>query len=182
MPIRLHPYDPAWATLFEEEREQLRALLGDVPIEHIGSTAIPGLPAKPIIDVMVGVESLELARLSIPALLEVGYHYVAAYEAAIPDRLFFFKGDPRTHHLHLTRVGSSFWKEKLLFRDWLRSHPDDRQAYGALKAELARRFDDTNDYAEAKGPFVEAVLARARATWPWNAEAAQTGSGRGGFS
>lgn len=166
MPIRLHPYDPAWTTLFEEERERLRTLVGNAPIEHIGSTAVPGLPAKPIIDVMVGVESMELGRLAIPALLEEGYHYVAAYEASIPDRLFFYKGAPRTHHLHVTPVGSSFWNEKLLFRDWLRVHPEDRQAYEDLKAELARRFDDTNAYAEAKGPFVEAVLSRARATWP----------------
>lgn len=164
MPIRLHPYDPGWATLFEEERQRLRALVGNAPIEHIGSTAVPGLPAKPIIDIMVGVESLELGRLAIPALVEAGYHYVAAYEASIPERLFFSKGAPRTHHLHVTPVGSSFWKDKLLFRDWLRAHREDRQAYGALKAELAERFDDTNDYAEAKGPFVEAVLARARAS------------------
>lgn len=163
MPIRLEPYDPDWPVLFQKERQRLELRLGFRAIEHISSTSVPDLAAKPILDVMVGFERLELGREALPALVEAGYHYVPAYEVAIPDRLFLFKGEPRTHHLHLTRVGSSFWNERLLFRDWLRAHPEDRQAYQTLKAELATRFDDTNAYAEAKGPFVRGVLERARA-------------------
>jgi len=161
-------YDPRWPALYEEEKRLLRDLLGDalVAIEHIGSTAVPGLGAKPIIDIMAAVRRLADAEACIPALAAVGYEYAPEFETIIPERRFFRKGPPgcRTHHLHIVEVTSEFWDHHLLFRDYLRAHPAVAEEYLQLKKRLAVRFaGDRASYTEAKSDFILGVVAKALA-------------------
>lgn len=164
-PVQLVPYDAAWPVRFQEEHSVLARLVAPyLPgrIEHIGSTAIPGLVAKPIIDIMVGVSTLVESLPLIPILGELGYVYLP-YKADVMH--WFCKPSLaiRTYHLHAVPVGSSLWRDRLAFRDYLRAHPDVAAEYAALKLELAQRHRlDREAYTEAKGPFVERVLERAR--------------------
>jgi len=164
-PIALSDYDPAWPDLFERERlllaEQLAAWLTG-PIEHIGSTAVPGLCAKPVVDIMAGVPTLEGSRPAIPAAAPLGYIYFP-YRAEVMH--WFCKPSPavRTHHLHLVPIGSKLWEDRLLFRDRLRGDPAAAAEYAALKAALAERYrTDREAYTEAKTPFIARILAKAR--------------------
>ena len=153
------PYDPEWPRLFEAEASRLRAALAPLPIvlEHTGSTGVPGLAAKPVLDILAGVaETKELASY-IAGL--VGAGYVHRGEQGVPGREFFRRGDPRAYHVHLTHVGSRFWREHLAFRDYLRMHPETRDAYARLKYELAATFPtDRESYIERKGPFIRSVV------------------------
>ncbi len=168
--IELVASDPAWPRRFEEEASRLRTIIPPdllIDLEHIGSTAVPGLPAKPIIDIQATVTDLEAARSLLVAPLEAaGYSFWA--ENPDTDRLFFVKGLPpaaphRTHHLHIMEAGPGALRH-IAFRDHLRDHPAERDAYAALKQDLARRFrDDREAYTAAKGDFIEAVLGRAAA-------------------
>jgi len=160
-------YDPAWPRRFAAERDRLLELFEpDVArIEHIGSTAVLGLAAKPIVDMLLGVARLAEVERRIPALVERGWEYVAKHESVFPDRRFLARPQPRprSHHLHAVEVGSDFWEKHLLFRDHLRAHPEDVAAYVALKRRLARRYrNDRAAYTEAKSDFIEGVLARCR--------------------
>lgn len=168
-PIHIAPYDPSWPRRFEQERERLAGLLDRWvagPIEHVGSTAIPGLAAKPIIDIMVAVESLAASRAALPVAAALGYLYFP-YQA---DRMHWFcKPSPsvRTHHLHLVPFASRLWIERLVFRDYLRRTPTIAAEYADLKQHLAKLHEfDREAYTEAKGPFVQRVLDLARATEP----------------
>ncbi len=166
-PVVLVPYDPTWPNRFATERDVIAKALGDraVAIEHIGSTAVPGLLAKPKIDIMVGLRRLGEAPECIPALEALGYTYRPEAEQDIPDRRYLDKGPPgaRTHHVHMVEFGGPFWMRQLLFRNFLRLHPDRAVAYGALKEELAARYTtDRVGYTEAKGPFILATVADAR--------------------
>jgi GrpB-like predicted nucleotidyltransferase (UPF0157 family) len=167
--IVVRDYDPAWPARFEDERARLREALGPlaIAIEHVGSTAVPGLAAKPIIDVLVGVRSLPEARPHCVRPLErLGYAYMAEYEAWLPHEMFFRKGipGPWTHHVHLMEPTHPSWQGYLTVREYLRSHQDIADAYGNLKRALAVVFDDDFDgYREAKRPFFDAVMARVRA-------------------
>jgi GrpB-like predicted nucleotidyltransferase (UPF0157 family) len=162
-------YDPSWPRLFDEEQMRVRDALGSLAtrIEHVGSTAVPGLAAKPVIDLLVGVRSLVEARSgSIDPLGVLGYTYMKEYESWLPDEMLFRKGSPGpwTHHLHLTEPSSPRWEEFILIRDYLRTHADVARAYGDLKTALATLFqDDIAGFRDAKGPFLRAVLAKARA-------------------
>lgn len=157
-------YDPHWPDLFVQEAERVRAVLGQViAIEHFGSTAVPGLAAKPILDLLVEVRSLEEARDAVPALAELGYAFWA--DNPDTDRLFFVKGlppnGPRTHHLHIVEPGNPLWK-RLLFRDYLRLHPEEAARYAALKRALAVRFPtDREGYTQAKTEYIEQVMQKA---------------------
>jgi GrpB-like predicted nucleotidyltransferase (UPF0157 family) len=136
-------------------------------IEHIGSTAVPGLGAKPIIDIMIGLQSLEDAERRVPDLARLGYEYVPEYEVDLPDRRYFRKPfqRPRTHHLHVVTRGSDFWVRHLLFRDYLRANPKTADDYFQLKQRLALESNTRGiDYTEAKSPFVAEILRRARST------------------
>ena len=158
------PYDPSWPRRFEEERALLAEVLAPWlvgPIEHVGSTAVPGLAAKPVIDIMAGVASLGASRPAIEAVARHGWCYFP-YRAE--SMHWFCKPSPaaRTHHLHLIPFGSALWAERLAFRDHLRAHPDVALEYARLKQELAERYRfDREAYTEAKGPFVERVVAAA---------------------
>ena len=160
-------YDPAWPATFEQERTSLHAALGPLvlTIEHIGSTAVPGLAAKPIIDLQLSVRSLAEARSScVEPLRALGYAYMPQYEARLPGELFFRKevSGPWTHHLHVLQGDHPRWRRRLLFRDYLRSHPEVAGAYAKLKRDLAAAFDDDiSGYMNAKTAFVAATLAEA---------------------
>ena len=159
-------YDSSWPARYERERASIVAALGDVMegvagIEHVGSTAVPGLAAKPIIDIMVGVRELPVGERCIQPLESLGYEYRG--DAGIPGRYYFRKGNPRSHHLHMVQHGTEFWQRHLLFRDLLRERPAVAQEYAALKKELAVQYrTDRLAYTEAKTPFIDSALARER--------------------
>jgi len=152
--IVIAPYDPAWPERFEVERERIAAALGPraLRIEHIGSTSVPGLAAKPIVDVLVEVASLDGVDLE-PA------GYVLRVRE---DGHLMFRTPELDVHVHVWLSGHADITAQLAFRDRLRESPEDRTAYEALKRELATRdWPDTNHYAEAKGPLIREILARA---------------------
>ncbi len=176
--IALVDYDPLWPQNFAEESGHIRAALGDsvVAVEHFGSTAVPGLSAKPIIDLLVAVRSLAEAReRAIPALEALGYSYWRDDPA--PDRMFLVKGlppkGPRTHHVHIVEPGTSYsprlgeftFMDRLLFRDALRADPEEAKRYAALKRDLAERFPgDREAYTDGKTEYVYSVTQKARAS------------------
>lgn len=162
-PIRLAAPDPAWPARFELERAALEEAVGkwiDGGVHHVGSTAVPGLEAKPIIDILAGVRDLESARACFDPLAGLGYLY-APYR---PEEMHWFcKPDParRTHHLHLVPVDAPRYRAELTFRNRLRADPRLLTDYAALKRDLAERHrDDREAYTNAKGAFIRAALAR----------------------
>lgn len=163
-------YDPNWITQFEAEEILLRQALGQVDpiIEHVGSTAVPGLAAKPTIDVMIGLTSLKEAAQCIQPIVDLGYHYFMEAEKEIPERRYFKKLLPdgnHSHHLHLVEVGSAFWQEHLLFRDYLRAHPAVARAYERHKRHLLPHVkNDAYAYTQAKTDFIMETLGKA-ALW-----------------
>jgi GrpB-like predicted nucleotidyltransferase (UPF0157 family) len=161
-PVVLSAYSPMWPSIFEIERGTLQAALGDaVLIEHIGSTAVPGLGAKPIIDMLVGAPDLAIVEARIPRLVEAGYRYVPEFERAIPERRYFTKtdGQPGSFQVHAVALDGAFWKRHLAFRDALRRDAALAEKYWRLKLQLAARFpDDRAAYADAKGAFIRAAL------------------------
>jgi GrpB-like predicted nucleotidyltransferase (UPF0157 family) len=161
-PIHVVPYDPSWPARFAEERAALARVLAPWlggPIEHIGSTAVPGLVAKPVIDIMAAVESLEASRPALAAVAALHYVYFP-YRAEIMHWLCKPSDEVRTHHLHLVPYGSALWHERLAFRDRLRDDPRLAAEYAALKLSLAARYElDREAYTDAKEPFVRRVLS-----------------------
>ena len=161
-------YDARWPGLYEQEKELILSRIGReaVAIEHIGSTAVPGLGAKPIIDIMIAVSRLADAERCIKPLATIHYEYVPRHEAVMPERRYFHKGPSRgsrTHHLHMVEHDGDFWRRHLLFRDFLRAHPVEAQHYYRLKKELAEHFGtDREAYTEAKTSFIKACVERAR--------------------
>jgi GrpB-like predicted nucleotidyltransferase (UPF0157 family) len=159
--VRLVPYDPAWPGLFAAEAERLQKFFAAsglvLLLEHTGSTAIPGLPAKPVLDILAGYPEGAPVGAYIDALTMADYRHRG--EQGIPGREFFRRGDPRSYHLHLTAVDSAFWRDHLTFRDRLRADKSLRDAYAALKYDLAARFPrDREAYIEGKAPFVREIL------------------------
>ena len=161
-PIEICAYDTTWPMRFQDEQNHLRGLLAPWlvgEIEHIGSTAIPGLAAKPIIDIMAPVLSLAESEGVIEAAKVVGYLY---YPCKPETMHWFCKPSPtvRTHHLHVVPMGSQIWNERLAFRDKLRRSPELVARYEALKIGLAIEFKHNRDeYTAAKGPFILSVIA-----------------------
>ena len=162
--VRIVAYDARWPERFEQERLALEAAIGEWAvggIHHVGSTAVPGLDAKPVIDILAGVESLPAGRACFDPLAQLDYLY-APYRTE--EMHWFCKPHPsrRTHHLHLVPVGSGLYAEELAFRDHLRSNHRAASEYAALKHELAARFaDDREAYTEAKADFIRTALERA---------------------
>lgn len=158
------PYDPDWPRRFDEERSVLVAVFAGTQavIEHVGSTAVPDLGAKPIIDVMVGLPALVDVERRIPRLEAADYEYVPKHERQLPERRYFRKPrlGPRAFHVHCVVRGSDFWIRQLAFRDYLRAHPESAAAYYNLKRDLAMRLTK-REYTEAKSPFIEGILASA---------------------
>ncbi|HUE88389.1 MAG TPA: GrpB family protein [Vicinamibacterales bacterium] len=164
-PVRLVRYNSQWPALFEAERALLESVLQPWlvgPIEHIGSTAVPGLIAKPVIDIMAGVRDLEAALPSRDAAATLGYLY---FPYRPREMHWFCKPSPtqRTHHLHLVPVDSPLWRERLVFRDYLRESPETAARYAELKRDLAARYEfDREAYTDGKSDFVNAALHSAR--------------------
>lgn len=164
--VRLVKYNPKWIDLFRKEKDILLSQFSSkiMAIEHIGSTAIPGLPAKPIIDINVAVESLDNIDMFVSRLPALGYEYIP--ERRFSDRQFFPKGSPenRTHHLNIVEITSETgWENPLLFRDFLRKHDDIRKKYADLKVELATNYyNNREEYTKRKGDFVMKIINKAK--------------------
>ena len=169
-PVVVVPYDDQWPRHFENERIRLQPLLSGInlKIEHVGSTAVPGLGAKPIIDIMLGVDHLSQIEKRIPAFEKIGYLYVPEIEAMMPEDRFFFRQDTvetRVYQLHGVELSSNFWRDHLLFRDYLRTHPEVAEQYLQQKCKSAEQFrDDRAAYTKSKSEFIAAVLAEAHKT------------------
>jgi len=154
-------YDPRWPALFREERERLvRALDGGaVDVQHIGSTAVPALAAKPIVDILVGVRRLPIRTPDIGALCRLGYEYRG--EHGIPGRLYFKRPGM---HVHLVAFRSPFWDDHVAFRDALRGSRELALEYSVLKRRLAQEFgDDRARYQDGKTAFIRRVTEQAAA-------------------
>ena len=167
IPIEVVPYDPRWPELYELEKASLLPAFGDslCCIEHIGSTAVPGLAAKPVIDILAGVRSLLEAPIFIPALLALGYEYIQKHEAVFPERRYLHKivNGRHTHHLHIVEPESDFFKVQILFRDYLRTHPQDATRYADLKYHLAQKYrNDREAYTDGKSQLIQEILRAAR--------------------
>lgn len=163
-PVRVVEYDPRWPERFEAERALLDDAIGSWVaggIHHVGSTAVPGLVAKPIIDILVEVADLATSRACLAPLAHLDYLY-APYRAE--EMHWFCKPDPsrRTHHLHLVPAGSPRAREELAFRDLLREDPGTAAQYAALKRALAEKFEhDREAYTDAKAEFIHAAIGAA---------------------
>jgi GrpB-like predicted nucleotidyltransferase (UPF0157 family) len=161
--IFLSPYDGAWPRLFEAEADRIEAACVGLPVrlEHIGSTSVPGLAAKPVIDILAGRPPRSRAEPYIAAFKQLGYEHKGAF--GIPGREYFRRGSPRSHHVHLFSWSNPLWDDHIVFRDWLREHPEARRDYEALKRDLSIAFaEDRNGYTDAKGPFIRSILREAR--------------------
>lgn len=162
--VHLVEYDPIWREKFEEERQSILHAVKKKAfgIEHVGSTSIEGLSAKPIIDIVVGVQSLDDVDSMKAPLERAGYEYV--HKPELEDRRFFRKGEwgNGTTHVHICEYEGSQWKEKLAFRDYLRARPAVAKEYEELKQTLASQYkNDRPTYTREKEPFIKSVLDRA---------------------
>ena len=159
MKVRIVPYDPAWPHAFEDEASRIAGALKSVAVavHHIGSTAIPGIPAKPIIDILVEITDLPSLDSGSAALVSLGYESMG--EFGIPRRRYFRKNNAegiRTHQIHAFEAGSDGAKRHLAFRDYMIAHPTSAHAYGELKQSLARQHPDSIEaYMDGKDAFVK---------------------------
>lgn len=169
MEVHVAPHDPEWRCRFETEASRICQCLERVlvRIHHIGSTAIPGIDAKPIIDILMDVVDLETLDEATPALERLGYEAMGEY--GIPERRYFRRHDAsgrRTHHVHAFRAGSTEIERHLAFRDYMIEHPGIAQAYGELKQRLAHEHsDDIGAYVDGKDAFVKEHEKKALLWW-----------------
>lgn len=164
--VRLVPHSRRWTSLFEREKRRLLAVLKGsvIDIQHIGSTSIPGIPAKPIIDILIGIRSMKDSKKFIKRMRALGYEWRPKFGGE-HIQLLFVKGKEsnRTHYLHLMKYGGSLWKNDLLFRDYLRTHKNRSMEYAALKIRLATRHaDDRATYTKSKARFILNTIKLAR--------------------
>lgn len=165
--VAIHSYDPAWQQMAVDEIDLIRKILPEkfiLGIQHVGSTSVPNMPAKPIVDIQIATESLEIAKyVAVPLLQKCGYEFWS--DNPDPNRLFFVKGMPpfgeqRTHHVHIVEKDSSHWHDKLAFRDCLRENAELAGEYAALKMQLAQQYEfDREKYTQAKTDFIKHALA-----------------------
>lgn len=186
MKFTVAPYSPAWPQQFEKQAAIIRRAIGDLQprIDHIGSTSVPNLAAKPIIDILVGVTEDAHLPMVVKPMQDAGYTYFKIYEPDMPYRRFFAKLRPLTDlmppaiveeaadidrakfenqvHIHIIPQASEHWLRHIAFRDYLRTHADAREAYGELKKDISQReFKDMLEYNEAKDSFVKEMERRA---------------------
>jgi GrpB-like predicted nucleotidyltransferase (UPF0157 family) len=164
-PVVIVNYNPQWQTLYESETKLIRRALSSriLAIEHIGSTAVPNLGGKNIVDIMAGVNSIDEAKQCLEPLESIGYTEVIP-QVDNADWYYCLEKSQQTigYHLHLVRFGSEHWKKHIIFRDFLRKNPKVAQEYYSLKKELAAKHGtDRLSYTEAKTAFIESVIARA---------------------
>ena len=161
--VKLAEYDENWPFEFENEKNAIQRVIqkNEIAIEHIGSTSVKELCAKPIIDILIGIEHFDDGFDIAPKLEAIGYEYKG--ENGIPGRHYFAKGNPRTHHIHIVELGSDFWKEHLLFRNYLRNNPEARFQYSKLKKELALQYErDREKYTDSKAEFIRNTINKAK--------------------
>ncbi|MEC4853732.1 MAG: GrpB family protein, partial [Jaaginema sp. PMC 1079.18] len=139
--LKFVEYDPKWPDLFAQEKQKLEAALGDrvLDIQHIGSTAIPGIIAKPILDLSIAVANFEIAQNCIEPITSLGYQYLGEY--GIPRRHYFIKNQPRTHQIHIFESSSWDWQRHLLLRDYFRKYSQKAQEYADLKRQLYQEYE-----------------------------------------
>ncbi len=158
-------YDPSWPLMFEKEKNAILEAIGEkvVAMEHVGSTAIPGMRAKPIIDILIALQQLGDAIECMEPLRRLGYEYRPLNETIIPRTRFFRKGPPgsNTYHIRMVEKTGDLWNDYILFRDYLRTHREEAEEYAKLKADLHNRFG-VKVPLEAKSGFVALVLEKAR--------------------
>ena len=166
LPIVVADYDPRWATMYAEESARIQDVIGEwlLGIEHVGSTSVPGLAAKPVVDMMPGLRSLGDAPHVISAMEGLGYKYIPDYEDELPERRYFVRPPGRGYrhkrlfHVHAVETTSAFWRRHLSFRNYLRAHPDIADEYGALKRRLAAEYGSNRvGYTEAKTEFITRI-------------------------
>lgn len=187
MKVKLVKYDPEWKSLFEIEKKKLSNVVDSkgIKIEHIGSTSIPDICSKPVIDIMIGVEEKEQLDSNINNIISIGYAYVQKYEVYMPFRRYFFKlknpdiqlpgiisfNDPDidngnhedSFHIHMVKINSNFWMNQLLFRNYLINNYKARKEYENVKKTLAKmEWNSINDYAEAKSSCIAKILEDAK--------------------
>jgi GrpB-like predicted nucleotidyltransferase (UPF0157 family) len=165
--VRIVEYNPEWPEIYELEKNKIQEKIGEyiASIDHIGSTAVEGLVAKPIIDILIGLNSLDDAQYCIPKLEELNYEYVPEFEDVLPERRYLRKPPhdqgPRDYHIHMVELKTYFWKRQLIFRDYLRKFPDAAKEYGDLKLKLAAELlDDREAYSEGKTDFILGILEK----------------------
>jgi GrpB-like predicted nucleotidyltransferase (UPF0157 family) len=165
-PVIIVDYDERWPQMFRAEAALIQGAIGRwlAAIEHVGSTAVPGLAAKPVIDIMPGLRSLADAPEIIGPMEAIGYEYVPEFEAVLPERRYFVKpaGEEgrrqRLYHVHVVEATSHFWKRTVAFRDYLRADPDAAQDYARLKRRLSEEYrDDRHGYTDAKTEFITRI-------------------------
>ena len=159
--------DPAWPAMFEDEAARIRAALGQVAVrvEHVGSTAVPGLAAKPIVDIQVSVDAMTPRDRFAGPLVALGYAFVADPTDVDHDFLKKDVGDVRTHQIHVCPVGSEWERRHVAFRDHLRAHADDAARYAELKRRFAAAHpNDLEAYGDAKASFIREIESRAAET------------------
>ena len=163
--VQLKKYNPKWKELFEKESELILSVSTNLleEVQHIGSTAIPGIIAKPIIDILAGINSLANIEKLVEKLEPIGYVYRG--EQGIPDRHLFVKGgkDFRTHHLHVVEKEHQEWSKHILFRNYLLKHPEEVKAYSKLKQELLQKYEfDRGMYTDSKSDYITGIVEKAR--------------------
>ncbi|MBW4656343.1 MAG: GrpB family protein [Kaiparowitsia implicata GSE-PSE-MK54-09C] len=162
--IRLSPHNPEWAKEFQQEKQRILHLIEPsvIDIQHIGSTSIPSISAKPIIDILIALVQPGLTANHMTSLQSLGYLYEGQV-LNLAEHHFFRKGMPRTHHIHIADFESDFWHRHILFRDYLRAHIKEAKRYNQLKHELSKKFEfDRKSYTMSKTPLIESILANAR--------------------
>ena len=155
-------YDPRWPAMYEAEKARIGAATGDLflEFEHVGSTAVPGLPGKPVVDILGAVRALPEVEAHLGALAELGYVQLPF----LPGRLFFLRrGMPESYNIHGIPIAGFRGEQQLIFRDYLRSHPEVAAEYGRLKCEIVTRIETYQQYMPAKAAFIQSVMERARA-------------------
>lgn len=166
--IVISPYDPAWPGIFEAEAKRIGGALGSAAerIDHVGSTAVPGLAAKPVIDIQVSVRVLHPLGPHLPPLVALGYTHVPHSDDATYPFLHRPSDWPHSHHIHLCEAHGHEERRSLAFRDFLREHPEVAAEYAGEKRRLgsgfsSSSFESRNAYAEAKSAFIEPIIERA---------------------
>lgn len=163
--LYLSPYRDEWPKLFETEKKSITTAIGNqiADIQHVGSTAVPGMSAKPILDIAIAVRNFETARACIEPLLKLGYTFKG--ENGIPRRHYFQKGEPCTHHIHMVEETCEVWAKLIQFRNFLRSDRSAAEEYGRLKTALVDSLaGDRKAYLAAKAEFITEAIKESRAT------------------
>jgi GrpB-like predicted nucleotidyltransferase (UPF0157 family) len=163
--VELLSYKPLWKKLYEKEKKLLQDVLGKdiLDIQHVGSTSVPGVKSKPIIDIAVGIKSLKIGKKFLKPLKKLSYEYRG--NAGVKGRLFFAKGSRknRTHYLHVEKLNSKNWKNHIIFRNYLCRNKKAVKEYNKLKERLAKEFKDNRDkYTARKEFFIRKIINKAK--------------------